>query len=260
MPDGEVDRLRLSKPVAPPSKTPIPVPSPKAVATGLSSAWVVNGESLFRLGGDRVAEPIKAGEEPDDVSVAGNFVWVSDIAGDAVIRVDPFSEDGFETKTIPVCDAPRSISADGGRVWVACAGDDNTAEPGEVDKILAKSAEVVATVEVGSQPTSIAAGPSSVWVADSDDNLLRQIDVRTGNLMDETIELEPGPRGVAVGFASVWVASGPGNVVERFDAQTHERIGDPIEVGTNPADVAVGEKAVYTANQGNSTVSRILPP
>lgn len=262
LPPGEVDRLLLNRPVEKRGKGPIPLPHPKAVATGLSSAWVVNGESLFRLGGSREVDPIEAGKEPDDVAVDGNYVWVSDVAGDVVIRLDPTNPgpDGLPGETtIPVCDEPRSIAAANGLVWVACAGEEGGDEPGEVDKIDAVDAEVTSRTEVGTQPTSIAAGPSMVWVADNDDNTLRSIDVRTGKLEGEPIALEPGPRGVAVGFASVWVASGPGNVVERFDAQTRERIGEPIEVGTDPADVTVGEKAVYTANQGNSTVSRFVP-
>ncbi|MFN8151736.1 MAG: protein kinase [Solirubrobacterales bacterium] len=263
VPPGEVDRLLLSHPVEKRGKGPIPVPGPKALATGLSSVWVVNGESLFRLGGSREVVAIPAGQEPDDVAVDPNYVWVSDFAGDAVIRFDPSAPDADGmpgAKTIPVCDGPRSIDAEDGLVWVACAGAENDPAPGEVDKIDAADAEVVDSVEVGTQPTSIAAGPSSVWVADQDDNLMREIDVRTAKLSGEPIQLEPGPRGVAVGFGSIWVASGPSNVVERFDAQTREPIGDPIEVGVDPADIAVGESAVYTANQGNSTVSRIVPP
>lgn len=264
LPPGEVDRLLLSRPVEKRGKGPIPVPGPKAVATGLSSAWVVNGEYLFRLGGDRTVDPIAAGTEPTDVAVDGNFVWVSDYADDAVIKFDPGAPDADGlpgATTVPVCDGPRSITTGSGLVWVACAGEENSDEPGQVVKIDASNGRVVGDpVDVGPQPTSIAAGPSSVWVTDSEDDLLRQIDARTATLDDETIGLEPSPRGVAVGFGSVWVASGASDVVERFNAQTHEREGDPIEVGREPADITVGEKAVYTANQGDSTVSRIVPP
>ncbi|MBA2523287.1 MAG: hypothetical protein H0V25_08135, partial [Solirubrobacterales bacterium] len=253
-PPGEIYRLRRDSPVQ--AKEPIPLPGPRAVAVGLSSVWVVNGEALYEVGGGAVPQPIEVGDKPTDVTVDNNFVWVSNEEGDSVTRVDPSSIDADgrpTTETIGVGDEPRSIAADRGNVWVANAGS------GTVTRIDADRLKVTATVPVGPQPTSIAVGPSSAWVTDNAEDDMREIDVRTAEQVGTPIPVEPSPRGVAVGLASVWVASGAANVVERFDGDSRTRIGDPIAVGPDPADIAVGVTAVYTANQSSGTVSRILP-
>jgi DNA-binding beta-propeller fold protein YncE len=251
---GQLDRLR--KAVPEPAKQPLPLPSPRAVAIGLGKVWVVNGDALFEIGGSRPPLRIEAGEKPDDVAVDNNYVWVSDEDGGTVTRVDPsqISADGQPaTKTVDVGAEPRSIAAGERSVWVANAGD------GTVNRITPGTARVGPPIPVGPQPTSIAVGPSSVWVTDADANDLRELDIRTGELVSDPIPVAAAPRGVAVGLSSVWVASGGENLVERFDAQTHERIGDPIPVGADPADVAVGVSAVYTANQAGNSVTRIQP-
>jgi DNA-binding beta-propeller fold protein YncE len=251
---NELGRLRRDSPV--PAKPPIPLPEPRAVAVGLGSVWVVNGEALYKV--DPAEGPptkIEVGAGPGDVAIDNQWVWVANEEDDTVTRIDPF--DTSATRTIEVGDAPHAIDAESEAVWVANSGD------GTIDRISKGEARVTRTVEVGTRPVALAVGSSSVWVADNRESLLRRVDLGSNEVVGSPVELAPKPRAVAVGFASVWVASGGTGVVERFDPESETLIGEPIEVGdgpsSDPADLAIGDAAVYSANFGDATVTRIEP-
>jgi YVTN family beta-propeller protein len=59
---------------------------------------------------------------------------------------------------VPVGHEPSAISAGGGAVWVANSGD------GTVSRLDAGSGKVIATVDVGSNPSDVAVSQRGVWV------------------------------------------------------------------------------------------------
>lgn len=254
---NQIDRLGLGAPKQ--ADAPVPLEAPRAVAVGFGSAWVVNGQALYRLDpGEAGATPVRidAGDGPGDVAVDDRYVWVADELGGRVTRIDPSSNTA--TGSVRAGDEPRSVATGGGAVWVVSSGD------ARLTKIDPESVgELGRPLDVGVRPTSVAFGAGRVWIADNASSELTAVEPGPANAgpgpIDATADTGASPRGVAVGLGSVWVASGAEDLVQRFDPSTLDRIGAPIDVGANPADIAVGAGAAYTANFDDGTVSRISP-
>ncbi|MFN8113573.1 MAG: serine/threonine-protein kinase [Solirubrobacterales bacterium] len=252
---NQVDRLHLGAPKQ--ADPPVPVESPRSVATGFGSIWVVNGKALYRLDpGEPGSTPVRieAGDGPGDVAIDDRFVWVADELG-GVTRVDPGTNTA--TGSVPAGDEPRSVATGGGAVWVVSSGD------ATLTKIDPDAVRVLGTRKTGVRPTSVAFGEGRVWVGDNAASKLIAVEPGPAGSGPGQVSAEAdtaaSPRGVAVGLGAVWVASGAEDLVERFDTGTLEPIGGPIAVGADPADIAVGEGAAYTPNFDDGTVSRIEP-
>jgi YVTN family beta-propeller protein len=249
--DNEVDRLRKGRPER--YSTPIPLPTPRSLAVGFESIWVVNGDALYRLNPGAGSDPLRipVGSGPSDVVVDPNSVWVSNEGDDTVMRIDPTTNK--VTATVRVADGPEGLATGKGSVYVADTGE------GMVTRIDAQTAKVVAEQEVSPGPTSLAVATRGVWVADEGTSTLMRISPTTLRPIGSPIDVADRPSGVAVGLGSIWVSSAGEDEVERLDPADGGSQGDPIPVGAAPADVAIGTSAVYTANSGDATVTRIAP-
>lgn len=248
---NEVDRLRKGRPEK--YADPIPLDSPRALAIGFESIWVVNGDALYRLDPGEGTEPLRipVGSNPDDVAIDPNYVWVSNEGDGSVMRIDPTTNK--VSATVDVGGAPRALAAGKGAIYVA-----NT-DAGKVEKVDAGKAKVIAEQPVSDGPSSLAVATRAIWVVDEKASTLTSLSPATLKPLLEPTEVAAHPSSVAVGLGSVWVASGGADEVERFDPADGTRVGDPIPVGADPADVAIGTSAIYTANSGDATVSRIAP-
>ena len=245
----EVDRLKKGNPT--PFADPIRLETPRAVAVGFESVWVVNGDALFRLdpGEDKDPERIAVGVDPEDVAVDPNFVWVANEGDGSVMRIDPATNE--VSGTIDVGAEPHALATGRGAVFVASTG------AGTVTKIDPRTVEEVGDPQrVSSHPSALAVSTNGVWVADDDASTITRL--APGNLAaDPPIDVAPRPSGLAIGFNSIWVASGSEDTVQRFDPRDGTPKGDPIPVGDRPVDLAIGDSAVYTANFDGASVSRI---
>jgi YVTN family beta-propeller protein len=248
---NEVDRLRKGRPEK--YSTPIPLATPRALAVGFESIWVVNGDALYRLNPGAGSDPMRipVGADPGDVAVDPNFVWVSNQGDDTVMRIDPTTNK--ISATVSVADAPEGLATGKGSVYVADTG------AGRVTRIDAQTAKVMAEQEVSPGPTSLAVATRGIWVADESASTLLRISPTTLRPIGSPIDVADRPSGVAVGLGSIWVSSAGEDEVERFDPADGGSQGEPIPVGAAPADVAIGTSAVYTANSGDATVTRIAP-
>jgi DNA-binding SARP family transcriptional activator len=92
-----------------------------------------------------------------------------------------------------------------------------------------KTNRVVASIDVGSKPASIAAGEGGVWVGDARDFTVTRIDPATRRV-SKTIGIGAPAIDLAVGAGAVWVATGGFGTIVRIDP----RLGaptDPIQLG-----------------------------
>ncbi len=242
------------------------VDHPRSVAVGFGSVWVVNRDSLLRFSPEESREPqvFEGFNDPSDVAVDRDYVWVADREPEGAGRVVRF-EPEFETidGEAAVDPDPRALAVGEGFVWVV-SSQNGTLTRVDRESITTRDRPI----PIGKQTTDVAVGMGRVWITDNLDGILyrvdpEQIDPAEIALADPTfVQSVPTglrPRGVTVGLGSVWVTNSQEGTVWQFDPESLERVGEPIEVGGDPADLDTGSGAVWTADYADSTVSRIEP-
>jgi YVTN family beta-propeller protein len=172
------------------------------VAAGRSSVWVTGGAGVIRVDPATGRETLTAtgtgrgyGIALNGVTLGGGATWVSDEAGNRVVRIDPT---GVLTATIPVGNAPSALAVGEGAVWVTDTGDD------QVKRIDPSTNAVTTTIKVSRSPTGIAVGAGAVWVANSGDGTVSKIDPRT-NTVARTFKVGGSPTGILVANGLVWI-------------------------------------------------------
>jgi branched-chain amino acid transport system substrate-binding protein len=163
---------------------------------------------------------------------------------------------------------------DGGGETVA--GSEDTIAGGNAGVLDPRTGELLATILLGTAPTSIAVGEGSVWVLDADDRTVSQIDPKERAVV-RTFSTGSTPTDLAVGAGAIWVGNGVPQTrtalpesVSRFDPESavvDETI--PLSPASGPAliwvdqdslraHIAVADAAVWVVNPDLS-VSRIDP-
>jgi DNA-binding SARP family transcriptional activator/ABC-type branched-subunit amino acid transport system substrate-binding protein/DNA-binding beta-propeller fold protein YncE len=89
---------------------------------------------------------------------------------------------------------------DGGGAAVTIAG-------GNAGALDPRTGELLATIPLGTSPTSIAVGEGSVWALDADDRTVSQIDPRKRTLV-RTFSTGSTPTDLAVGAGAIWIGNG----------------------------------------------------
>lgn len=226
--------------------------APISVGVGFDSVWIVDGpgDRLLRAPLDGTAAPSSVAlEDPQDVVVTREGVWVAQGEPDTVSRVDPGT--GEVTAVLPVADGPQSIAFGDGSVWVACI------DAGTVLRIDAEAEEVTGKpIEAGTRPNDLAVGEDGVWVIDNLEGVVRRIDPNDLTA-GAPIEVGARPRGVVAAAGSVWIANSEDGTVTEIDEADRRQAGEPIRVGADPADISEGGGSIWTANFDDDTVSRI---
>jgi len=135
------------------------------LASTRSEVWVAQGSAPGGGGGGSVVRLDDGGEvtarvplsfTPSAIAVGAEGVWVADPEGRRVWRVDL---DRGGATPVPVGGHPVDVAVGAGSVWVVSAG------AGELARIDPQMLDVVATVEIGANPTALAARENGVWVA-----------------------------------------------------------------------------------------------
>jgi virginiamycin B lyase len=137
-------------------------------ALGTGFVWLAYGEGAFwavdfsaygvmRLDA-RTARPVASGAfvgNTTAIAAGEGSVWVS--VPDAVVQIDPGRV--REVKRFPRAGAGWALAVGYGSLWLA----DATA--GRVVRVDVRTGRVIATIDVGPNPSDIAVGEGAVWVA-----------------------------------------------------------------------------------------------
>jgi YVTN family beta-propeller protein len=134
---------------------------PSAIAVGNDAVWVTNAgaHTVTRIDPSAnaiVGSAIPLRMVPDSVGLGVHDVWIGSRASDSVLRLDP--QTNAVSATVPVCNQPRAVAADGATVWVACAGQ------GEVWH-LDHDGKQLSVTPVGGEPTDLIVDGGRVYVS-----------------------------------------------------------------------------------------------
>ena len=205
----------------------------------------------FDASGGKVTGQAPVGFEPGAIAAGDHAVWVANLGGNSVSRIDPRTH--ARVQTIQVGSSPSAIAVGDGFVWVA------NSLSGSVWKIDPNAnggtGAVVDKFDVGNGPTGVAWGDGRLWVANSTDRTVMELAPDSHKLV-RTIPMAEGADAVAFGFALVWVVNSGGNSVTRIDPRSGTPL-PPVGVGNDPRAIAIGSDAVWVANSLDGTVSRI---
>ncbi len=245
-----IDRLRSVPDIN------LDVPSPKSVAVGFGSVWVLSGadDLLYRLDPKENSEltiDLGEGASPSDVAVDDQSVWVANAGRNEVVRVDPIKNEMNGDVTLGT--EPRAIATGDGSVWVTNI---DNATVNEIDPDGPQ--RVGNEIPVDAAPVDIAVGEGGVWVASGQTGSVLRIDPDTHEVTDP-IAVGQQPRGIAAGLGFVWVALGGEGAVAQVDPDSSSLLG-LISVGENPADLALADDGVWVVTENASGTAERLAP
>jgi YVTN family beta-propeller protein len=132
-----------------------------------------------------------------------------------------------------------------------------TSAPGfaALQRIDPRTNELVATLDLGADPTGVAVGEGGVWVIQLDANRITKLDPRGNSVL--ATGSSPGPNAITTGGGFAWVVNDD-DTVSRLDSVTaahlHDaRVPDATELAT------FGAGAVWVASPRSGVVARVDP-
>ena len=193
----------------------------------------------------RANEPfrtIHVGGAPDRVVIGAGAVWVGD--GGRISRIDPTTE---RIERVPGAATPIAVGA--GALWARAFDSVHT-----IVRIDPATNQVVATIDLGVDPGTIAVDGTDVWVADPAGTVVR-IDA-TSNTVRARIWIGSLTFGIAAGPDVVWVSGRSFDdrhaMLWRVDPATNAvvaTITTPVNCGTLAVDAGVTWVECITARR-----------
>jgi len=198
------------------------------------------------------------GSDPEQFAISkdGKFAFIAneDDASASIIDLDS----GQSRGRIKISEEPEGVGVNpaNGEVYVTCE------EKGEVFAIDPDQQRLIATIETGGRPRSVAFSPpdgTRAYVACENGGYVAVIDARSHKLLSK-IQLPTGslPMGTAVSRdgKELYVSTGRGNAIAIIDAQKNE-VATTVPVGNRVWGIALDPSGtkLYTANGASNDVS-----
>ncbi len=214
----------------------------------LAIAGVFSGGS-----GPSVGRAISVGRSPVGIAVGQGRVWVTGSDVGTLSSIDPDTGAVRREANLEGED-PNSVAVDpNGYVWVALLK-----EKGEVAWVDPRGHKVVDQRFVGSKPNTIAVGLGAAWVANSGDESVSRIDLRTPHDVTTIEGTGRHASGIAVGLGAVWVACSGSRTIVRIDPE-EKKVTQTILVRRSVQSIAIGDDAIWATDPLENTVSWINP-
>jgi DNA-binding beta-propeller fold protein YncE len=146
--------------------------SPEGVAVGFGSLWTVrqNSSTVDRLDrAGRLVAHIAVGATPRLVAIGARQVFVANLDGGTLSRIDPATD--AATTSPRICTGPQAMAIHAGTVWVTCTASDTVVAVDEATLRVLGQATVAGEPDairvVGDRVFVLAtAGPTLVELAD----------------------------------------------------------------------------------------------
>jgi class 3 adenylate cyclase/streptogramin lyase len=202
-----------------------------------------NAVGIVDPGSGDIVGQVSVGRGPVDVAFGEGFLWVANLEGQTVSKIDPESETEND-RFSPAGSQPRNIAVGEGRVWVASSFSNELV-------VLRPNGTVEDTIDLES-PKDVAADFGAAWVVEGTNGRVLRIDADTYR----PTELAPGTA-VAVSSNGVWVANQQRLTV--YDPESlKER--DRFELRFPATQIAIGsDGVVWVTHLSDDAVSRVDP-
>jgi DNA-binding beta-propeller fold protein YncE len=189
-------------------------------------------------------------QDPTDMAVEGDALWVLSASGRTVNRV-PTSGGAAQAVGLPA--TPTGLAIGDGAVWITF-GFGSATGAGGVSRVGMTSRSIENSIDLGNGVDGIALGEGAVWVTNRLQNSLTRIDLTT-QVATGTTPMGQQPGAVAVGDDSVWVANAIDRTIWRIDPASMERTAE-VSVADAPYDLALGFGRLWVTSElaGSVTV------
>jgi streptogramin lyase len=235
-------------------------PSPRAVAAGLGSVWVVDDRerSLWRFKPSplrRLGAPVRLPATPVDVAAGRGAVWVVARSPSVLLRLDPRT--GRLLGRAPLPGEPVAVDAGDGGLWVALRRPDAI-----VPFAGASGLTRGRPLRLPAPPREVSARDAALWVALAGGRRLLRVDPATGAIR-RSFRAPNGLDALAAGDSgAAWFAQGEeapygrapteGDYLELLDSTSTE---GSVDVAVGPRGsvyVMTGEDSSRETNPGGS--------
>ncbi len=194
---------------------------------------------------------LKVGGTADWVLVTDNSVWVASTKPNAVIRIDPSTNNIVATVKVSG-EACSGLAFGFGSIWVPICG-----EKPELVRIHGAKNTVSRTLPIApaAPEGGIATSEDSVWMVTDKNGTLNRINPST-NSVRQRISIPPGSYNPVFSNGIVWITGVESSVLTAVDADSG-KVLESVAVGLKPRFLAAGGGSIWTLNQGDGTVSRV---
>jgi len=154
---------------------------------------------------NRVVAKIRVGAKPNSVVYAFGAIWVADLGGGRVIRVNPAKNKVTARIVVPEAD------------WITPSADALcvSTEGGEVIRLDPATRTIVARIRVGKNPLASAWIGGELWVPNIDDGTISVIEPAS-NTVRTTFAVGAEPLAVAAAAGDAWVSNSGDGDIARF--------------------------------------------
>lgn len=231
---------------------------PSALAADAHGAlWIAHRSgSITRIQAGTSDRWITIDGSPTAILVAFDAIWVTDIANDRVLELDPST--GAMRRSIRVGIGPIAITATSHRIWISTITD------GWLQPIDPTTGRVGRHVPVGYGPIALDADDDTLLVVNALDRTVQLVET-TG---DHARASEPIPVGAGASDAvltahAFWVSNASDGTVQRFERSTRTLeatyLVDPVtQPGLGPsALVSDGGSRIFVVNNQDRSVRAI---
>lgn len=212
------------------------------------------GMQKYLAKNDLIATGVPGGVK--DCTFGAGFMWVTTAGANNLLKVDITTN--TIVSTIGGFTTPHGVvysgrHADGNRyLWVI-----NRAAGGTVSKVNIETGAIVATVNVGVQPSSGCFDGTHVWVGNDGGTTVDKINIET-NAIDASVTVGNQPHGMAFDGTHVWVCNFASANLSKINIST-DVVDATVGVGTAPDKIAFDGTHMWAGNRTSDTVSKVDP-